>query len=421
MILELSFNNYRMFKNGSFISFVADTRTKQLMSNSHEYGGKNVLKSIGLYGQNNIGKSNLIKLFKLIKNVFLGQEELEFNREIFGDEPITDVSITFKTDEDEGWLKLDFSYDSFKHVFLKEKLSKVKYYKTGLPRETTIIERDSIENQYYIYNFPNSSDILTLLPNKKLILYCLSLENDKFSFLKPYLESFIRFANSLVIIDLYNIPMTKTIDVLKQGDEIKKQFVLCFVKNADLSISDFYFNDNVQINIDGTNDVSEIALSKLPGFDKYKLFTNYGNKSVPSMLFDSSGTKKIEAIASFVYEAIVEGKTLIVDELDNGLHFKLSRAILSAFNSFSNSKGQLVFTAHDIELITCKHMMRKDQIYFSFRKEDLSSELFCLKNAPVESGGPRSAEGLLKHYNRGEFGYVPSPNFVKELSKFIKE
>ena len=64
-------------------------------------------------------------------------------------------------------------------------------------------------------------------------------------------------------------------------------------------------------------------------------------------------------------------------------------------------------------------MMRKDQIYFSLREDDLSSKLFCLKNAPVESGGPRSAEDMLKHYNRGEFGYVPSPSFIKKLSQLI--
>jgi hypothetical protein len=66
-------------------------------------------------------------------------------------------------------------------------------------------------------------------------------------------------------------------------------------------------------------------------------------------------------------------------------------------------------------------MMRKDQVYFSFREDDLTSTLFCLKNAPVESGGPRSTEDLLKHYNRGEFGHVPSPNFIKKLSQLLED
>ena len=68
----------------------------------------------------------------------------------------------------------------------------------------------------------------------------------------------------------------------------------------------------------------------------------------------------MEAIASYVYETIAEGKTLIIDELDNGLHFKLSKAILATFYSFANVKGQLLFSAHDLDLISCKHMMREE-------------------------------------------------------------
>lgn len=420
MILELTVNNYRMFKGSNSISFSTDTRIKRLLSNSHLISNRNVLKTIGIYGQNNIGKSNVVEFFSLLKKVFLGEENIEFNRPFFGDGAITDVSIIYKTDVDSSWLQYDFSYDSFKFEFVKEKLSEVKYYKTGYPRLKTIYERDKKEGIYTIQD-EDSSAILTLLPFKKPLLYCLSLENEKYAHLKPYLNSFSSFADSLVVVQMFNIPIEKTIEFLKEGDTKKKQFVLSFVKNADLSISDFFYDDKMKFMIDGKADINEEALKKIAVVDQFRLMTRYGNKTVPSIMFDSSGTKKIEAIASYVYETLLKGKTLVVDELDNGLHYKLSRAILSAFNSFSNSKGQLLFTAHDIELITCKHMMRKDQIYFSLRDNGLSSNLYCLKNASVESGGPRSTEDLLKHYNRGEFGYVPSPNFVKKLSELTNE
>ena len=379
---------------------------------------KNVLKSIGLYGQNNIGKSNLVQLFSLLKRVFLGEENFDFNRPFFKDTPISNISITFKTNSDETWLKYDFSYDSIRSEFINEKLSEVKYYKTGYPNFRTVYERNRVDGIYTIRDV-DSSDLLTLLPFKKPLLYCLSLENDRYDFLKPFLNSFKSFADSIVVLQMFNIPMEKTIEILKEGNERKKQFILSFVKNADLSVNDFYYDDNLKIDFNGKSEIKEETLKKIPPLDQLRLMTRYGNVNVPSIMFDSSGTKKIEAIASYVYETLVEGKTLIVDELDNGLHYKLSRAILSAFNSFANTRGQLVFTAHDIELITCKHMMRKDQVYFSFREDSLTSSLFCLKHATVENGGPRSTEDLLKHYNRGDFGYVPSPNFIKKLSQLI--
>ena len=420
MILELTFNNYRMFKGSNSLSFSSDTRIKRLLSNSYSVLEKNVLKTIGLYGQNNIGKSNIVELFMLLKRVFLGDEHIEFNRPFFGDTAVIDVSITYKTDIDSSWLRYDFSYDSFKFEFVKEKLSEIKYYKTGYPHAKTVYERDRIAEVYTIRD-EDSKDILTLLPFKKPLLYCLSLENEKYAHLKPFLDSFTAFADSLVIVQMFNIPIEKTIELLKEGNPKKKQFILSFVKNADLSINDFFYDDKMKFTIDGKADINEEALKKIAAVDQFRLMTKYGNRSVPSIIFDSSGTKKIEAIASYVYETLTKGQTLIIDELDNGLHYKLSRAILSAFNSFANTKGQLIFTAHDIELITCKHMMRKDQVYFSFRENSLSSSLYCLKNSSVENGGPRSTEDLLKHYNRGEFGYVPSPNFTKKLSELTGE
>lgn len=414
MILEIKFNNYKMFKNENVLSFLADTRIKQLGSNYFNILNRNVLKSVSLYGQNNIGKSNLISLFSLIKNLMLGVENLSFNREIFGDTQETNISITYKTDVDQNWMQYSFIYDSFKQEIVKEELNEIIFYETGNSTIRNIYNRDYVEEKLLILGTEHL-DLLKILPSKKPFLYCVSLDNDTFSSLKTYLNSFVKFAESLEIIRLFNIPIDNTINVLKGSDEKKKKFVLEFVKHADLSIEDFFYNDKTNFKDKDDEPITEKVLKQIDVIDRLKLFTKYGNKAVPSIFFDSTGTKKIEAIASYIYEAIVNGKTLIVDELDCGLHFKLSRAILSIFNSFANERGQLLFTAHDVELIASKLMMRKDQIYFSFRKDDLTSELFCLKDAPVKDGGPRSADDLLKHYNRGEFGYVPKPNFIKLL------
>ena len=420
MILELKFNDYKMFKSENVLSFSADARIKRLGSNYVDVLNRNVLKSLSLYGQNNIGKTNVLALFRLLKSLFLGGENIPFNKEIFDDFPLSDFTITYKTDVDKNWMKYSCTYDSFKGEITKESLCEITYYETGAPLTKTVYLRDNGEGVLKVLG-EEYSNLLPLLPSKKPFLYCVSLNSDTFQELSPYLDSFVSFANSLEIIELYNIPIEKTINALKGKDGKKKKFILEFIKHADLSVEDFFYNEKAVMKGENNEPLKEEVLEKVDALDQLKLFTKYHGKSVPSILFDSTGTKKMEAIASYVYETIVEGKTLIIDELDNGLHFKLSRAILSAFNSFANEKGQLLFTAHDLELISCKHMMRKDQIYFSFRDEELTSKLFCLKDAPVKEGGPRSAEDLLKHYNKGEFGYVPTPNFMKTLSSIREE
>ena len=204
------------------------------------------------------------------------------------------------------------------------------------------------------------------------------------------------------------------------NNNLKKSFITSFVKSADLSITDFKYDNELKLTHNFKNEKIEEkildAFIKLE--DKYKLQTSYGNAQVPSFIFDSTGTKKIEAISSYIYDSIKDGNLLIVDELDSGLHFSLTRAIVSIFNSLANKRGQIIFTAHDLLLIDCKNLLRKDQIYFLSRDND-STIIISLKNITANKDGLREGDSLVKRYNHGDFGSVPIPNFINELIKIV--
>ena len=53
--------------------------------------------------------------------------------------------------------------------------------------------------------------------------------------------------------------------------------------------------------------------------DQIKIVSVYKGQAVPSIIFDSLGTRKFAALASYVIEAIEQGKTLVIDELDTGM------------------------------------------------------------------------------------------------------
>ncbi len=131
MILELRFNDYKMFKGENVLSLSADTRIKRLGSNYVDVLNRNVLKSLSLYGQNNIGKSNVLVLFRFLKSLFLGKENIPFNKEVFDDGPLSDFSITYKTGVDENWMKYSCAYDGFKDEITKESLCEITYYETA--------------------------------------------------------------------------------------------------------------------------------------------------------------------------------------------------------------------------------------------------------------------------------------------------
>ena len=415
MILDIAFNNYRLFKENNELSFSADLRTKKLLSNAIAFEGKNVLKCIGLYGENNGGKTNIVTLFIILRDMLLGEVKGPINRSLFGDLPVTDISVIFDNGDGNGWLKYEFSFDSATLSFPKEKIVSISFYENGAPFYKTIFEKDVDKKVLSVFGEDKSS-FLDVLPSSRPLLYSVKTDEGAFALLNGYLNSIKKLADSIEIISMYNIPLLKTMSALKGDDKKEKDFIRSFVQSADLSIEDFSYEKN-SMNYDAhiNNKIAEDALSNYLSLeDAFRLSTTYHGVKVPSLFYDSSGTKKIESIASYIYEAIAKGKLLVIDELDNGLHFNLTRAIVSAFNNIGNQKGQLLFTSHDLLLIDCKNLLRKDQICF-IERDEAKAKVFCLKEAKASEGGPREGSDLLRYYQKGGFGKVPTPNFVRDI------
>ena len=411
MILSLTFNGYRFFDDTT-LSFVADCRTKKLLSNASEIDGKNVLKAVGLYGPNNSGKTNIATLFAILKNVLNGRERLIFNFPVFDDPIETNISVIFNNMNGSGWFKYECTYDNKKLLYMRESLSKLTFYESGNISESVLFERDNFNGILNIFG-ESKGEYLLILPSRLPFLYSVELEIGDFSVLKEYLNELQSLANSIEVIRMYDIPYENTLNTMKKDDIKKINFIKEFVKNADIEINNFEFDNSIVFQY--PNEINEVALKRLmKDFDSFKLMTTYGNKKVPSLIFDSTGTKKIEAIASYIYDALVEKKTLVIDELDNGLHYKLTRSIVSVFNNMINSGAQLLFITHDLLLIDCNNLMRKDQIYFINRNE-AGARLYPLKEATASEYGIRDVSEIVKHYNRGEFGAIPNPSFMKTI------
>jgi len=408
MILNIEFNGYKFFENSN-ISFVADARTKKLLCNSTEIDGKNVLKAVGLYGSNNSGKTNIVKLMSLLKNVLSGNDKIYFNNSIFGDPVMTNISIIYNNMNEKGWFKYEFVFNNEKLQYESEKLTNLSYYESGNTLQKVIFEKNNDAKILKVFD-EDQSIFLPIIPSRLPFLYSVELNSGIFEVLKEYLTEFKKLAESIQIIKMYDIPFENTLETMKNNNSKKISFIKEFVKNADVAINDFEFDNDVNVEFDG--EINEQALSRFSKMsDRLKLMTTYGNARVSSFIFDSTGTKKIESIASYIYDALLDGKTLIIDEIDNGLHFKLTRSIVSIFNNMLNTKGQLLFITHDLLLIDCNKLMRKDQIYFINRNSQ-TANLYCLKEATVNEGGPREVNDIVKHYNRGEFVSVPNPSFI---------
>jgi len=86
-----------------------------------------------------------------------------------------------------------------------------------------------------------------------------------------------------------------------------------------------------------TKEAQDASIRRNAAFkDKLHLVSIYKGIQVSSMIFDSTGTKKLAALASYVLDALEQGRILVVDELDNSLHFKLTHEIIAMFNNEMN-------------------------------------------------------------------------------------
>ena len=392
----------------------ANMHQKRFMSNLLPVDKTNVLKSSIIFGPNNSGKTNFIRILKTIKSIILnGKFKLEKN--LFNNNNICSFEIHFLDNKKE--YSFEVKYDSFNKEYIYERFSEISYDKYKNIKIKNLVIRDT-ENDFYCCDDDELLLSVMKVSAKNNILIHL-IDVNRFEKLKHIKDILISFATKIDIVDMNNIPISKTIELLKKSD-INKQKIVNFILNADVSLEDFkYLNDEevkIELNIpEDSIKAQENVLNVSSSFmDMLHLASIYKGKIVPSIVFDSTGTKKIAALASYVIDSLEKGRILIVDELDNSLHFRITRAIIALYNNELNNSAQLISTVHDISLLDCQRLFRKDQIWFTHKDKD-DVYLYPLTEFTSEKDGIRDTSALIEKYKQGVFGALPEPNLLNVL------
>lgn len=404
MIQKIYLENFSTFKNYAELNLIADNYTKKFPNNVFD---TNILKSAVIYGANNTGKTIFIESIKTIKNALLNKG-IYVTSNLFSESQNTKLGIEFLINHDA--YKFEFQ-TSFKNEIVYEKFSKIMSKK-----EEIIILKDTINKKYKCKNDKKLENILNVTSKNNILIYTLDVEN--FSILKQIKDILTTIGNKIEIIDMNHIPYDKTIEILKNKNDITPKIVN-FIKNADLFLEDYYYDENsIFINNEFNQSIIEkMNQSKIKNnnlIDQLKITSVYKGVKVPSIIFDSLGTKKIAALASYIIEALENGKILCIDEMDSSLHFKLTRAIISMFNNDLNKNAQIICTLHDISLLDCKKLFRKEQIWFTDKNSD-SSILYSLKNFSYADNGIRDTSDIIEKYSKGLLGAIPEPDLINVL------
>lgn len=242
------------------------------------------------------------------------------------------------------------------------------------------------------------------------------IDTSKFFKINEMKKILLGFAERIDVINMNNIPLQHTIELMKNKNKLQTKIVN-FIKNADLYMDNFEYvelNDMVQSK-ETERQKPEEKILDLPEniVDQIRLVSTYKGVRVPSILFDSTGTKKMAAIASYVIEALEQGRILVVDELDSSIHFRLTRAIVALFNNELNTDAQLICTVHDINLMDCKRLFRKEQIWFVDKDQD-DAYVYSLADFTAEQG-VRDTSDIIEKYRKGLFAALPEPELINSL------
>lgn len=131
-----------------------------------------------------------------------------------------------------------------------------------------------------------------------------------------------------------------------------------------------------------------------------------GSFPIP-MSEESDGTIRLLDLlpAFFTLGTPSSRKVYVIDELDRGLHSTLMRYLVELFlkTVSAETRSQIVFTTHDIQLMT-QDIFRRDEMWVVRKSEGSGAELVCLGDFK----DIRFDKDIRKSYLEGRFGGVPT-------------
>lgn len=111
----------------------------------------------------------------------------------------------------------------------------------------------------------------------------------------------------------------------------------------------------------------------------------------------SDGTVRLLTLLPAIYSAVKSKKTVFIDEINHCLHPQLLFDLVRFFGK-STTRGQLIFSTHETELMEQNRLLRSDEIWL-VEKVLGSSTLYSLDEFKLHH-----TTSIRRGYREGRFG-----------------
>lgn len=394
MLVEFSVKNFRSIKDLQVVSFVATNinGTSETNSNIVSDAGERLLKSVGIYGANASGKSNVIKAM-----------ELFFQTVAFSS---MDTSLLYRLCQPHRSTLDEGSF--FQVVFtLKSKKYRYGLLVASTHNESMVTSASAeavIVNEWLFEQNSECEDVVFIRQHNSILEACM-----------PEMKVKVDAAGKtslLAQLHASNVnPVTTDIFALFRNIAAStvsyKHFSMACFKNESMKSDMLELLDSFGIHYEDMKIIGEIENSsnRIP-FEKIRFRKTIGGKCYWMNLGydESEGTRRLFEFAGLLImiEHVGDAFVFFVDEIDNNFHPSLLIQLVNFVNSSHNSRSQLVFTSHDTNLLSPK-VLRRDQIYFTEKQMDESTKLYSL----ADLRGIKDDSNFAKQYLAGFYGAKP--------------
>jgi AAA15 family ATPase/GTPase len=209
----------------------------------------------------------------------------------------------------------------------------------------------------------------------------------------------------------FNIGIT---ELVSEKKDIKEFFGEDNEKELDNLIKDVEDSPKKMIGL-RSNKGEELIIVKEDGKIWVKtLKVGHIGKRDKSVLFgldeESDGTVRLLDFVPAFKSVISNEKVFIIDEIERSIHPLLIKELVQKFSLDPDSKGQLIFSTHESNLLD-QEIFRQDEIWFAEKNKDGSTDLYSLNDFKEHK-----TIDIQRGYLNGRYGSIPFLGNLQDLN-----
>ncbi|WP_337043101.1 AAA family ATPase [Emticicia sp. 17c] len=447
MLVRIAINNILSFGLQREFHLLPNTRLGTLKDHIYKFQNFEYLKLSAIYGANGTGKSNLVHCLGMLQYLVTkeqiptklknGQFKFQENK---SDTPQL-IVVEFIFEETAFYYGVEISDG----IILTEEL-----YQSGLgtKRDTLIFERKTDKEGNTTINFPEKfekqeknrilKEVLLqefVRPNKPVIKLLANRDNKDLQIVK---KAYNWFEEGLTIIAPHSKPGALAIHLEQDSalniftNNIMHSFNIGIkgVKVQTEKAEDFFGKDNIndfkeifeqlrenqekvaRFNIANQNEISLVAENNQLYVKTLQIEHTGSNDT--SVFFDleeeSDGTIRLLDFVPAFNDLVNQKRVFVIDEIERSLHPLLIRELIKKFSMDTLTKGQLIFTTHESNLLD-QAIFRTDEIWFTEKDNTGSTDMYSLS-----AFKEHKTIDIQKGYLSGRYGGIPFLGNLQDLN-----